>query len=152
MKTRKALLAERLTTQQVNRSIQSRAQSGALTNGPNGTLSVSMPITPSELKQLAQLRGKLAASDALLGTQKSRPGRMVDAAVTSPAATPELLTEQMLALRWHCSTSRLQRWRAEQKGPAYLKIGGKVLYRLEDLRDYEKAHIVQARAPDFPAE
>lgn len=93
MKTRKALLAERLTTQQVNRSIQSRAQSGALTNGPNGTLSVSMPITPSELKQLAQLRGKLAASDALLGTQKSRPGRMVDAAVTSPAATPELLTE-----------------------------------------------------------
>ena len=71
---------------------------------------------------------------------------MVDAAVTSPAATPELLTEQMLALRWHCSTSRLQRWRAAQKGPAYLKIGGKVLYRLEDLRDYEKAHIVQARS------
>jgi hypothetical protein len=33
-----------------------------------------------------------------------------------------------------------------RKGPAYLKIGGKVLYRLEDLREYEKAHIVQARA------
>ena len=116
-------------------------------NGPNGTLSVSMPITPGELKQLAQLRGKLATSNALLGTQKSRAGRMVDAAVTAPAETPELLTEQMLALRWHCSTSRLQRWRADKKGPAYLKIGGKVLYRLEDLREYEKAHIVQAR-PD----
>jgi hypothetical protein len=146
MKTRKALLAERLATEQVIQSIESRAQSGALTNGPNGTLSVSMPIKPGELKQLAQLRGKLAASDALLGTQKSQAGRMVDAVVTSPAATPELLTEQMLALRWHCSTSRLQRWRANQKGPTYLKIGGKVLYRLEDLRQYEKAHIVQAKA------
>lgn len=144
MKTRKALLAERLATEQVIQSIEARAQSGALTNGPNGTLSVSMLITPGELKQLAQLRGKLAASDALLGTQKSRAGRRVDAAVTSPTATPELLTEQMLALRWHCSTSRLQRWRADQKGPANLKIGGKVLYRLEDLRQYEKAHIVQA--------
>ncbi len=146
MKSRKALLAERLATQQAIRSIESRAQSGALTNGPNGTLSVNMPITPGELKQLAQLRGKLAASDALLGTQKSRTGRMVDAAVTAPAATPELLTEQMRALRWHCSTSRLQRWRTDEKRPAYLKIGGKVLYRLEDLRDYEKAHIVQARS------
>jgi hypothetical protein len=146
MKTRKALLAERLATQQAIQSIEARAQSGALTNGPNGTLSVSMPIKPGELKQLAQLRGKLAASDALLGTQKSQAGRMVDAVVTSPAATPELLTEQMLALRWHCSTSRLQRWRANQKGPTYLKIGGKVLYRLEDLRQYEKAHIVQAKA------
>lgn len=147
MKTRKALLAERLATQQAIQSIEARAQSGALTNGPNGTLSVSMPITPGELKQLAQLRGKLAASDALLGTQKLRAGRMVDATVTAPAATPELLTEQMLALRWHCSTSRLQRWRSDEKGPAYLKIGGKVLYQLEDLRKYEKAHIVQAR-PD----
>jgi hypothetical protein len=147
MKTRKTLLAERLATEQVIQSIESRARSGALKDGPNGSFSVSMPITPGELKQLAQLRGKLAASDALLGTQKSRTGRMVAPAVTSPAAPPELLTEQMLALRWHCSASRLQRWRADRKGPAYLKIGGKVLYGLEDLRDYEKAHIVQAR-PD----
>lgn len=146
MKTRKALLTERLATEQVIQSIESRAQSGALTDGPNGSFSVSMPITPGELKQLAQLRGKLAASDALLGTRKSRSGRIAAPAVTSPAPTPELLTEQMLALRWHCSTSRLQRWRADQKGPAYLKIGGKVLYRLEDLRDYEKTHIVQTRA------
>jgi hypothetical protein len=106
-----------------------------------------MPITPGELKQLAQLRGKLAASDALLGTQKSRTRRVVAPAdFTSSAPTPELLTEQMLAHRWHCSTSRLQRWRADRKGPAFLKIGGKVLYRLEDLGDYEKAHIVQAQS------
>lgn len=143
MKTRKALLAERLATQQAIRSIESQAQSGALMDGPNGTLTVSMPITPGELKQLSQLRGKLVASDALLGTQKSRTGRLVVPPVTPLPPTPELLTEQMLALRWHCSTSRLQRWRADQKGPTYLKIGGKVLYRLEDLRQYEKASYCQ---------
>lgn len=147
MKNRKAVLAERLAAEQVIRSIESRAQTGALTDGVNGSFSVSMPITPGDLKQLAQLRGKLAASDAVLGTRKSRPGRTATPTnLTSPASSPELLTEQMLALRWHCSTSRLQRWRADRKGPAYLKIGGKVLYRLEDLRDYEKAHIVQARS------
>lgn len=146
MKVRKALLAERLATEQAIQCIESRAQSGALTDGPNGTLSVSMPITPDELKQLAQFRAKLAASDALLGKLRSRTGRVVASAATSPAQTPELLTEQLLALRWHCSTSRLQRWRADRKGPAYLKIGGKVLYRLEDLRQYEKARIVQVRA------
>ena len=144
MKTRKSLLAERLAAQQAIQSLEARSQSGALMNGPNGTHSVSMPITPGELEQLARLRGKLAESDALLATQKSRAGRMVDVAGTSPAATPELLTDQMLALRWHCSTSRLQRWRADRKGPTYLKIGDKVLYRLEDLHDYEKGHIVQA--------
>lgn len=121
MKTRKALLAERLATQQAIRSIESRAQSGALRDGPNGTLTVSMPITPGELKQLAQLRGKLAASDALLGTQKPRTRRTVAPPdLNSTGPMPELLTEQMLAMRWHCSTSRLQRWRADQKGPAYL--------------------------------
>jgi hypothetical protein len=114
-------------------------------NSPNGALSVSMPITPGELKQLAQLRGERAASDALLGKQKSRTRRVVALTdFTSSAQMPELFTEQMLAIRSHCSTSRLQRWRADQRGPAYLKIGGKVLYRLEDLRQYEKAHIVQA--------
>jgi hypothetical protein len=146
MKTRKTVLAMRLATEQVIRSIESRAQSGALTDGTNGSFSVSMPITPGDLKQLAQLRGKLAASDALLGTQKPRTGRTAPTDLTPPAPTSELLTEQMLALRWHFSTSRLQRWRTDRKGPAYLKIGGKVLYRLEDLRDYEKAHIVQARS------
>ena len=53
MKTRKALLVERLATEQVIQSIESRAQSGALTDGPNGSFSVSMPITQGELKALS---------------------------------------------------------------------------------------------------
>ena len=57
--------------------------------------------------------------------------------------------KQMLAQHWHCSTSRLQRWRSLNCGPAYLIIGGKVLYRLEDIRAHEAASLVKTRA-EFP--
>jgi len=53
MKTRKALLGERLATEQAIESVESRAQSGALTSSPNGSLSVSMPITLGDREQLA---------------------------------------------------------------------------------------------------
>jgi len=58
----------------------------------------------------------------------------------------ELLTEQLLAQRWFCSTSRLQRWRMDEKGPSYLKIGGKVFYRLKDVRLYELSCRVKSAA------
>ena len=45
----------------------------------------------------------------------------------------QLPTEKMLADRWVCSVSRLQRWRTVGEGPQYLKIVGKVLYRLKDI-------------------
>ena len=41
---------------------------------------------------------------------------------------------------------RLQRWRMDEKGPSYLKIGGKVLYRLEDVRLYELSCRVKTAA------
>ena len=53
---------------------------------------------------------------------------------------------QDLKKRWFCSTSRLQRWRMNEKGPSYLKIGGKVLYRLEDVRLYELSCRVKTAA------
>ncbi len=55
----------------------------------------------------------------------------------------ELLTEKMLADRWVCSLARLQRWRTVGEGPPYLKIVGKVLYRLKDIEDYEEASLVR---------
>ena len=55
----------------------------------------------------------------------------------------ELLTEKMLADRWVCSVARLQRWRTVGEGPSYLKIGGKVLYRLKDIEAYEEASLVR---------
>ena len=54
---------------------------------------------------------------------------------------PNLLTEQMLAARWHCSSSRLQYWRSHGKGLPYLKFGGRVLYRIEDVLAFEKDNL-----------
>jgi hypothetical protein len=58
-------------------------------------------------------------------------------------ATLQLLTEIMLADRWVCSVARLQRWRTVGEGPQYLKIVGKVLYRLKDIEAYEEACLIQ---------
>jgi hypothetical protein len=55
----------------------------------------------------------------------------------------ELLTEKMLADRWVCSVARLQRWRTVGEGPPYLKIVGKVLYRIKDIEGYEEASLVR---------
>jgi hypothetical protein len=57
--------------------------------------------------------------------------------------TRQLLTEKMLADRWVCSVARLQHWRTVGEGPQYLKIVGKVLYRLKDIEAYEEACLVR---------
>jgi hypothetical protein len=48
----------------------------------------------------------------------------------------------MLAARWHCSTSRLQYWRSTDQGLPYLKMLGRVLYRIEDIQAYEQQSMV----------
>jgi hypothetical protein len=40
------------------------------------------------------------------------------------------LTELELACRWRHSPRSLQRWRAAGKGPPYLKVGRRVIYRI----------------------
>ena len=62
-----------------------------------------------------------------------------------PPPDPDLLTEQMLAARWHCSSSRLQYWRSHGIGIPYAKIGGKVLYRLEEVIEFEKNSLIRPR-------
>ena len=57
--------------------------------------------------------------------------------------TRQFLTETMLADRWVCSVARLQRWRTVGGGPQYLKILGKVLYRLKDIEAYEEACLIR---------
>jgi len=42
-----------------------------------------------------------------------------------------------LARRWNLSPRTLERWRWLGQGPRYLKIGGRVVYRLEDISAYE---------------
>ena len=47
------------------------------------------------------------------------------------------LNQVQLADRWNISPRTLERWRWIGDGPGYLKIGGRVVYRLEDIEAYE---------------
>lgn len=49
----------------------------------------------------------------------------------------EFLNQVHLARRWHISPRTLERWRWAGEGPAYVKIGGRVVYRLDDVEAYE---------------
>lgn len=143
MKTRQDLLAGRARVAGALQALEGRTSKSSTSCEPDGAITVRVPITPDDMKQASQLKGKIARLDAALGTGKSktknaRPGQ----ADATSAATSDLLTERMLAQRWHCSVSRLQRWRADGRGPSYLKIGGKVLYRREDVLNFEGACLV----------
>ena len=48
-----------------------------------------------------------------------------------------------LARRWKISPRTLERWRWLKQGPQYLKIGGRVIYRLEDVEAFEAAQLRQ---------
>ena len=51
-----------------------------------------------------------------------------------------------LARRWKISHRTLERWRWAGCGPRYVKIGGRVLYRLEDIEAYEAEGIREPEA------
>lgn len=51
------------------------------------------------------------------------------------------LNQKQLARRWSLSHRTLERWRCLKQGPAWLKIGGRVLYRVEDIETYERSQI-----------
>lgn len=62
-------------------------------------------------------------------------------ATPAAAAPPAVkhLTQFDLANRWRLSHRTLERWRYDGQGPTYLKLGGAVVYRLEDVEAYEGA-------------
>jgi predicted site-specific integrase-resolvase len=47
------------------------------------------------------------------------------------------LSQTELAARWNISHRTLERWRWTGQGPRFLKIGGRVVYRVEDIEAYE---------------
>jgi hypothetical protein len=61
------------------------------------------------------------------------------------AHTKVVLLHQIdLSRRWKISPRTLERWRSDGTGPRYLKIGGRVRYRLEDVEAYEVANVHEA--------
>ena len=56
-----------------------------------------------------------------------------------PTSVVRHFTQRELADRWRISARTLERWRWVGQGPSYLKIGGSIAYRMEDVLAYEKA-------------
>lgn len=51
----------------------------------------------------------------------------------------QLMTQEELAFRWKVSEATLERDRSLKQGVRYLKIGGLIRYRFQDVLEYEDA-------------
>ncbi len=54
---------------------------------------------------------------------------------------PDHFTQAELAERWRISPRTLEKWRCLGIGVSHIKIGGRVIYRVADVRAYEAAHL-----------
>ena len=69
----------------------------------------------------------------------------------SPSEAVRHLTQLDLARRWRISPRTLERWRWLGQGPAYLKLGAVVAYRLEDVEAFEAERRHEAVASRQPS-
>jgi len=56
-------------------------------------------------------------------------------------ADPLLITQVELASRWRISEATLERDRSLKKGVRYMKLGGAIRYRLDDVLAYEDSRM-----------
>ena len=54
-----------------------------------------------------------------------------------PESVVRHLTQVQVADRWQMSVRTLERWRWLGQGPRFMKLGGRVAYRLEDIEAFE---------------
>lgn len=76
--------------------------------------------------------------------QSGRPHR-----VPLDKAAQLALNEQELALRWQLSVKTLRRWRQQQLGPVFCKLGSRVTYLITEVEAFERRvsrHSTSARA------
>jgi predicted site-specific integrase-resolvase len=57
----------------------------------------------------------------------------------------KLLNQIEVSRRWKVSERTLEAWRWRGKGPKFLRIGGRIRYRLEDIEQFER---LQERGSD----
>ncbi len=48
------------------------------------------------------------------------------------------LDENELAIRWGLSVKTLRRWRQEQLGPVFCKLGARVAYLISEIESFER--------------
>ncbi len=53
------------------------------------------------------------------------------------------LSEEELANYWGIKRNTLQKWRCAGVGPVYLKLGAKIIYTREAIRDFERNRTFQ---------
>jgi predicted site-specific integrase-resolvase len=61
------------------------------------------------------------------------------------------LNPRELAARWRVSPKTLERWRNGGGGPAYLKLQGRILYRLSEVESFEARRTRAASSVTTPA-
>lgn len=63
------------------------------------------------------------------------------------------LCQKQLARRWGISHRTLESWRYRGIGLPYLKLGGRIIYRLEEIEAYEarqtRGRVEESADPDF---
>ena len=62
------------------------------------------------------------------------------------------LSQIELATHWNISPRTLERWRWTGEGPRFVKLGGRVVYRLLDIEEYEQAMIRSSTSGNVHAE
>ena len=90
---------------------------------------------------------------------KVAPAHFSSVQLPSPPPTPVMsprgqsqmavnhLTQIDLAKRWRLSPRTLEKWRSLRVGPPFLKVLGKVLYRLQDIENFEAKQLHGAEQP-----
>jgi len=58
-----------------------------------------------------------------------------------------LLTDEELAVTLKVTANTLETWRGQGKGPAWVKLGKQVFYRLTDVRKWIDSSTVERTAP-----
>jgi hypothetical protein len=59
----------------------------------------------------------------------------------------KLLNQIDLARKWQMSERTLESWRWRKIGPRWIRIGGRIRYKLEDVEAYETAHAHEIPTP-----
>lgn len=117
--------------------IKKRALEETVTDFVDGKVISRTPLFSREVRALETLIERNQR-----WVTKPRKKKAVQSPTTDVTTDSVLFTDQMLAARWHCSTSRLQYWRSTDQGLPYLKMLGRVLYRIEDIQAYEQHSMV----------
>lgn len=61
------------------------------------------------------------------------------------------LNQTDLADRWDVAQATLERWRSDGIGPVFMKIQGRVLYRIEDIETFEADSLRKSTSEAFTA-